>query len=136
MTILLDTNVITRHLTQEPVDQGQSATRFLTETEELLLTDVITAETVYLLQSFYQATRSVICTAMRALLAMRTVTTENRKVLFRSLAIYEQTKMDFADAYLTAYAEHHRLTGIASFDKGIGKIPPTHRIDPLTMTPS
>ncbi|MCL2784276.1 MAG: PIN domain-containing protein [Propionibacteriaceae bacterium] len=131
MTILLDSNVIVRHLTQDPPDQGKAATSFLTSVDGLLLVDVIAAEVVYVLQSFYRATKPAICTALRALIAMPTVATENRRIMFRSCALYEQTNLDFADAYLTAYAEHHNITEIASFDKGVGKNSASRRIDPL-----
>jgi len=108
MTALLDTNVIVRHLTHDPPSMGHAATRFLSEASELLLTDVIAAETVYVLQSFYQVPRPGIAAAMRALIAMRTVRTQHAATLLRCLDLYEFDKMDFADAYLVAYAEVNR----------------------------
>lgn len=42
--MLLDTNVVVRHLTGQPPDQARRATRFLREAEELDLRDLIVAE--------------------------------------------------------------------------------------------
>ena len=130
MKILLDTNVIVRHLTGDPADLAQAATGFLTNATDLVLTDVIAAETVYVLESYYRAPRNTIATALRALLAMHTVSTQNASVLLRSLDLYEHQKMDFADAYLVAYGEAQVIDAIASFDKGIGKTGAVQRIDP------
>jgi len=112
MTVILDTNIIVRHLTQDPPDQGQAASRYLADAKSLLLTDVIAAETVYVLQSVYRASRKTIATALRALLGMKSVTTEHASILQRSLDLYENKHMDFADAYLVAFAEANAITQI------------------------
>jgi len=131
MTVILDTNIIVRHLTQDPPDQGQAASRYLADATSLLLTDVIAAETVYVLQSVYRASRETIATALRALLGMKSVATEHASILQRSLDLYENKRMDFADAYIVAFAEANAITQIASFDKGLSKASTITRIDPL-----
>lgn len=135
MTVILDTNVIVRHLTQEPPDQGQAASRFLADAQALLLTDMIVAETVHVLQSVYKAPRETIATAVRALLSMRSVSMERAQVVLRSLDLYEVGHMDFTDAYLVAFAEANDIGQVASFDKGIGKsvskASKVTRLDPL-----
>lgn len=55
MTILLDTNILIRHLTGDPPAQAKRATRFLAAGDNLLLVDVVFAECVYMLESFYEA---------------------------------------------------------------------------------
>ena len=119
--VLLDTNVIIRHLTQSPATQGQAASRFLGSAESLLLTDVIAAETVHVLESVYRAPRQTIAAALRALLAMRTVTAERLQVVMRAVELYESERMDFTETYLVAFAEADGIDQVASFDKGIDK---------------
>jgi hypothetical protein len=48
----IDTSILIRHLTGDPPGQARRATRFLTRAEELLLTDLVAAEVVYVLESF------------------------------------------------------------------------------------
>ena len=58
MTAFVDTNVLIRHLTGDPPDQAARATRLLSEADRLLLPDLIMAETVYVLESFYEVPRA------------------------------------------------------------------------------
>lgn len=135
MSVVLDTNVIVRHLTQEPADQGAAASRFLAQADALVLTDVIAAETVHVLESVYRAPRDTIATAMRALLALRSVTAERPRVLRRSLDLYETARMDYTDAHLVAFAEARGIGQVASFDRAIDKAvrrqSAVTRLDPL-----
>ncbi|MDO8186855.1 PIN domain-containing protein [Conexibacter sp. JD483] len=61
----LDTNVIVRHLTGDPPEQAARATAVLATAERLLLSDLIVAECVYVLQSFYEVGRARIAELMR-----------------------------------------------------------------------
>ncbi|MCL2089793.1 MAG: PIN domain-containing protein [Micrococcales bacterium] len=130
MSTLLDTNVIVRHLTQDPPTMGRDATAYLSQATSLVLTDVIAAETVYVLQSFYQAPRPTTAAALRALVAMESVVCEHPSLILRALDLYSDDRMDFADAYLVAYAENTQTPEIASFDKGIDKARTVTRVDP------
>ena len=121
MTVLLDTNVIVRHLTQEPPAQGQAATRLLASAESLFLADVIVAETVHVLQSVYKTPRKTVAVAISALTSMRSVVVEHGQVVRRSIDLYEREGMDFTDAYLVAFAEVNRISQVASFDQGMDK---------------
>ena len=130
MKTLLDTNVIIRHLTGDPADLAQAATAFLSTAADLVLVSVIAAETVSVLESYYRASRPTIATALRALIAMDSVSVQDQPTLLRSLDLYEHQKMDFADAYLVAFGAAHGISAIASFDKGIDRAKAVQRIDP------
>ncbi|MGH3523487.1 MAG: PIN domain-containing protein, partial [Mycobacterium sp.] len=73
MTALIDTNVLVRHLTGDPPDMAARATAYLRTARELLLTDLVVAETVYVLDSFYQAPRGQVAEAMRSLIAFNSI---------------------------------------------------------------
>src|SRR4051794_2207304 len=51
LTVLLDTNVVIRHLTGDPPEMARRATQFLAANADLVLIDVVLAECVYVLQS-------------------------------------------------------------------------------------
>ena len=57
MRAFCDTNILVRHLTGDPPAMAARATRFLAEANELLLVDLIVAEVVYVLESFYEVPR-------------------------------------------------------------------------------
>lgn len=129
MTALLDTNIIIRHLTGDPPAMARRATRFLRSASDLVLLDLIVAECVYVLESFYEVKRSRVASLMRAAVTMPTVVASTDLVL-RTLDLYDRERLDFADAYLVATAELSGLVGVASFDKAIDRVGFIERIAP------
>lgn len=71
MIAFVDTNVLVRHLTGDPPDMAARATAYLGSPDELLLTDLVAAETVYVLESFYEAPRHQVAEAVRSLIALQ-----------------------------------------------------------------
>ena len=130
MSAFVDTNILVRHLTGDPADMAARATAYLAEAEELYLTDLIVAETVYVLESFYEAPRDQVATAMRSLVSMRSVVTVDPALLLRAIEVYEIDRLDFADAYLVACAESTGVSSVASFDKSIDRVKTIERIEP------
>lgn len=130
MTAFVDTNVLVRHLTGDPPEMAQRATRYLADQPELLLTDVILAETVYVLESFYQAPRGDIATAIRSLLAFPSVVVVDPALLLRAVEVYEVDRIDFAEAYLVACAELTGVGVIVSFDRSVDRVASVRRTEP------
>lgn len=130
MTAFVDTNILVRHLTGDPQAMAKRATAFLATQPELYLADLIVAETVYVLESFYKAPREQVATAMRSLIAMRSMITVDPAPLLRAIEVYEVDRLDFAEAYLVACAETAGIGTIASFDKAIDRITTVNRMEP------
>jgi predicted nucleic-acid-binding protein len=130
MTAFVDTNVLVRHLTGDPPAMAERATAFLAAHSELYLPDLIVAETVYVLESFYKAPREQVAEAMRSLVAMRSMITVDPALLLRSLEVYEVERLDFAEAYLVACAESTGIERVASFDRTIDRVTTVERIEP------
>jgi predicted nucleic acid-binding protein len=127
--LLLDTNVIVRHVTGEPPEQAARASRLLAEAPDLVLTDVVAAELVYVLQSVYRLQRDAVAAVLRVVLAAPNVRSERPSVLHRAADLYAGPRLDFAEAYLVAVAEATGAEGVASFDRGIDRVP-NIRIEP------
>lgn len=130
MTAFVDTNILVRHLTGDPPAMAKRATAFLASQPELYLADLIVAETVYVLESFYKASRDQVANAMRSLIAMRSMITVDPALLLRAIEVYEVDRLDFAEAYLVACAETAGLGTIASFDKAIDRVTTVTRMEP------
>lgn len=130
MTAFVDTNILVRHLTGDPPAMAKRATAFLASQPELYLADLIVAETVYVLESFYKASRDQVANAMRSLIAMRSMITVDPALLLRAIEVYEVNRLDFAEAYLVACAETAGLGTIASFDKAIDRVTTVTRMEP------
>ncbi|MBJ7458756.1 MAG: PIN domain-containing protein [Thermoleophilaceae bacterium] len=126
MTAYLDTNVLIRHLTGHPPKLARRSREILESEGPLILTDVIVAECVYVLESFYEVDRAEIVLLMRAATALGSIVTPNIAVVRRSLELYEDGH-DFADSYLVACAEASGVA-VASFDRAIDTIGTVERI--------
>lgn len=129
MRALLDTNVVIRHLTGDPPRMAKRATRFLASSSELVLADLVVAECVYVLESYYEVPRAQVAELMRAALAMPAVIA-HVNLLLRALEVYELERLDFADAYLVACAELGDGDAIASFEKALDRVGSVERIAP------
>ena len=130
MSAFLDTNVLIRHLTGDPPGQARRATAFLERADELLLPDLIVAEVVYVLESFYEVERKRVAELVRAVIGFPAVVVVDAPLLLRALEVYEIDRIDFAEAYLVASAEVSGVKTIASLDRSIDRIATVRRIEP------
>jgi predicted nucleic acid-binding protein len=131
VSAFVDTNILVRHLTGDPPDMAARASRFLAAERNLLLADLVVAETVYVLESFYEAPRAVIAESIRALIAFESVICVDPSLLLRSVEIYEVDRLDFAEAYLVACAETTGVGRVASFDHSISRVNTVERVEPM-----
>jgi len=130
VTAFVDTNILIRHLTGDPPDMARKATAFLAQADELLLPDVIVAETVYVLESFYEVPIEEVARLVRSVVAFDPIQVVDPALLLRSLEVYETHRIDYAEAYLVASAEATGVDDIASFDRTIDRVPTINRIEP------
>jgi predicted nucleic-acid-binding protein len=106
------------------------ATAALAEERQLLLTDLVLAECVYVLESFYEVERQRVAELMRSAIAFPSIETVDTSILLRALEIYELDRLDFAEAYLVAQAEATGVGKIVSFDRSIDRITTVTRREP------
>jgi predicted nucleic-acid-binding protein len=119
-----------RHLTGDPPEMAKRATATLTSEGPLLLTDLVLAECVYVLESFYEVGRPRVAELMRAAIALPSISVIDARLLLRSLELYEVDRLDFAEAYLIAGAEANGVGAVVSFDRTIDRVATVERIEP------
>lgn len=98
--------------------------------EALLLTDLVLAECVYVLESFYEVQRPRVAELMRAAISLPSIKTLDQGVLLRALEVYEMQRIDFAEAYLVAQAEATGVGEVLSFDRSIDRVGTVNRREP------
>lgn len=109
---------------------AERATAYLAQAHELLLADLVVAETIYVLESVYEAPRAQVADAIRSLIASASVVTVDPALLLRAVEVYETERIDFAEAYLVACAETTGVEKVASFDRSIDRVGTVERIEP------
>jgi predicted nucleic-acid-binding protein len=117
-------------LTGDPPEMATRATAALAAAEELMLADVVFAECVYVLESFYEIQRPRVAELMRAALALPSIKTVDRASLLRALEVYELDRLDFAEAYLVAQAESTGVNTILTFDRTVDRVNTVTRQEP------
>lgn len=118
------------HLTGDPADMAARATAYLGSKPGLLLADLVAVETVYVLESFYEAPRDAVAAAVRSLVAFDSIVCVDPALLLRAIEVYETDCIDFAEAYLVACAESTGIGKVASFDRSIDRADTIERIEP------
>ena len=106
------------------------ATAVLAGEGPLLLADLVLAECVYVLESFYEVGRARVAELMRAAISLPSIETVGTSVLMRALEVYELDRLDFAEAYLVAQAEATGIGEIVSFDRSIDRVASVTRREP------
>jgi predicted nucleic-acid-binding protein len=112
---------------------AERATAYLRTERDLLLTDLVVAETVYVLESFYEAPPGQVADAVRSLIRFDAIVCVDPSLLLRAVEVYETDRVDFAEAYLVACAESTGVGRIASFDRSIGRVRTVERVEPPTV---
>ena len=130
MSGFVDTNVLIRHLTGEPVDEAERATRLLASGPPLWLADLIVAEVIYVLESVYRIVRERVAEIARAIVSSERLRVNDRSLLLRAVEVYERDRLDFAEAYLVACAELSGVGRVVSFDRAIDRVRTVERVEP------
>jgi len=122
--VLLDTNVVIRFLVRDggkhyemskdifrDIQSGKIKVEFL---------DLIVAEIIYVLHSFYKHSKKEIVLKLIDLLSQENVYMQNKTIIFEALDVFATRNIDFADAILCA---KKNLEGyeVMSFDKDVKK---------------
>lgn len=127
MKRFLDTNIIIRYLLDGP--EASAIEKILKGKAELILADIVIAETVWTLLSHYKWRKEKIIPPLQSLLRLESIQA-NKNTLLEALQIYSNHNIDYIDAYLTVLMKKEGADAIYSLDRDFDKIPAVHRIEP------
>jgi predicted nucleic acid-binding protein len=136
MTIryLVDSNILLRFLTGEPIKQAEAAKKLFAMAAAgdavLDISPVIVAEVMYTLISFYDVERKEAADLLLKLLKSRGVKVRDGSQVFSALERLRSANVGFADAFLAA-AGAEENTPIASFDRDFDKFKDVTRVEPV-----
>lgn len=132
-TLLLDTNVLVRFLTNDDprkADRCETLFRRAAKGEVTLrLSDVCLAELVWTLESYYQLERKDIADKITAVLNTRGFEAENATLWLDAMRRYAESKVDMIDAFHAAMAAQASLP-VCSYDRDFDQFRDVQRIEP------
>lgn len=129
-TAFVDASVLVSHLTGEPDGLARAASDWIAAGELMLVTDLVLAETIRILETVFEVDRHLIATAMRSLLVHSSTVAVDIDALLRAISIYEIDGVAFPAAHLVAMAESTGIGRIASFDRRLDRVTTIRRIEP------
>lgn len=120
---VLDTNLIIRFFTNDSPIQANRVEKLFQEAESasLEIPDLVIAEIIYVLLSFYRLNKEELVEKMTKLIEFEKIKT-NKKVIKKALEFYSDYSISFVDAYLCSLVVNGKNSFIYSFDKGLPKI--------------
>ncbi|HEX5166291.1 MAG TPA: PIN domain-containing protein, partial [Thermomicrobiales bacterium] len=92
--------------------------------------DIVLAEVVWTLRSFYRAERVAIADQLIELMSDDHVTNDDKPSLLLALTLFRKHNLGFADAILAARSLIRGDTEIISFDRGLDRVPGLVRREP------
>lgn len=130
----IDSNTILRYLVNDAPLLAIRAVALLERvangTETVLLEDVVLAEVVWTLTTFYHATRAQVHDYLVQILQLDGVENPDKPVLQTALLFYRDRKVDFIDALLAAKAIGDGSAEVYTFDRDFDRLPGVKRRDP------
>ena len=120
MSGFLDTSMVVRYLTGDPPELGERAGQIIDGKEGLQVTDIVLAETAYVLTSVYRVPRDIVVDHLIAFLQKQNITPfalDKGLVLQALLLCRPSGRISFADAMVWAAARSAGSKVVYSLDE-------------------
>lgn len=130
----VDTNIFIRYLTNDFPDKADKCERIFKKAvkreEDLYTTDMVIAEIVWVLESYYELPKMEVQEKVEKILNTPNLTCPNKDLILTALALYTEKNVDFIDAYNALILRNEGIRDVYSYDKHYGRISWLTRIAP------
>ena len=130
----IDTNVFLRYLTADDrikYDKCKALfERAVKGGETLVTSDMVIAEAVWTLLSYYKVPKSDIIEKVSIILNTPNIEVKNYRIIIEALAMYSAENIDFIDAYNAVFMKHNKIDEIYSYDRDFDGVDFLRRIEP------
>jgi len=131
----VDTNLFIRYLTNDDPLLADRVEKLLDEAASgniaLISTELVIAETVWVLESSYNLSHLEIAPLIKGILATTGLEIINGDIVGCALMAYEQKNIDFVDSYIVALMDKRGIKDIYSYDrKHLSRVKTIQRKEP------
>ena len=120
-TYFVDTNLFIRYLANDDIEKANRVEELLDKAAlgkvRLITCEVVLAEVVWVLESYYDLNKVQIAEHLEAILATPGLNVLNGKVVEKAIEYYQNENIDFIDAYIVSLMNRLNISSIYSFDK-------------------
>src|SRR3989344_5605182 len=120
--VLIDTNLLVRFLTGDDMAKAKKVKLlFESKNEKIIIPEIVIAELVWILGSFYKLKKTEIVPKILAIINAEAVSC-NKELLSAALNTWNCENIDYIDAYLIVLAGEIGTSKIYSYDKKMAAI--------------
>ncbi len=124
--IALDTNALVRFLVKDDPEQCRRATARIEEAvsadQKIFLSDLVLAETVWVLSRAYKFPHEKILETLDMVLATRNVAVESPDRARRALRLATQSRIGYADALIAVRSQEAECETLYTFDRQLAMV--------------
>jgi len=130
----LDTNIFIRFLTDdvpEKVDACEEIFKKAVEKQETFFTtDLVIAEIVWVLESFYELPKNEIQDKVEKILNTPNLICPHKDLILSALILYSEKNIDYIDAYNALILKENGIEELYSYDKHYDRVDWLTRLEP------
>ncbi len=132
--VFVDTNIFLRYLIgDDPVRYNKCRDIFKKAIDgkiSLLTSDMVIAELIWTLRSFYKIQKSEIIEKVSIIISTPGLHIPNKNLLSEALLLYSIKNIDYIDSYNAIFMKHHNTSEIYSYDSDFDNIGGIERTGP------
>lgn len=117
----VDTNIFLRYLTKDDLGKyAQCLELFklvLAGKTELITSNMVIAELIWTLLSFYKTPKPVVVEKISILVGTDHLFIPDKEIIIEALILYGKKNIDYIDAYNAVFMRHHQTNEIFSYDE-------------------
>ncbi|KPJ55635.1 MAG: hypothetical protein AMJ42_06505 [Deltaproteobacteria bacterium DG_8] len=130
----VDTNVFIRFLTNDVPQKAYACEkifkRAIEKKESLFTTELVIAEIIWVLESFYKLKKEEIRNKLEKILNTPNLMCPNKNLILIALTLYTKKDIDFIDAYNALILKEEGISEVYSYDKDYNSINWLTRLEP------
>jgi uncharacterized protein len=130
----VDTNIFLRFLVNDVPSQADACEEIFRKAvageEVLYTTDMVIAEIVWVLESYYELSRTEVRSKVEKILNTPNLNCDNKGILVHALTLYDGRGIDYIDAYNACFIKMKGIDEIYSYDKHYDRLDWLKRIEP------
>jgi len=131
----VDTNIFLRFMVNDDPAKADACEALFRKAiagdETLVTSDMVIAEIIWVLESYYELKKSDIRENVEKILNTRNLRCPNREIIISALSIYVEKNIDFIDAYNAFLLKRDKINEIYSYDKHFDRVGWIKRIEPV-----
>jgi len=130
----LDTNIFIRFLTDDVPEKADACEEIFKKAvekqETFFTTDLVIAEIVWVLESFYELPKAEIQDKVEKILNTPNLICPRKDLILSALMVYSEKNIDYIDAYNALILKEHGIEELYSYDKHYDRIDWLTRLEP------